>query len=135
MSSAVTKSPPVLLTVQEVADRLRLSERQVRRLIAFGRLPAIRLGDKGASVRVDRGELEAWLYEEPARETADPLQGTPSRARAVIPASVGAPSGAVHCAAAGGPSGGSVTPRVVPRLARSSSTLEEHRAAAAEGVP
>jgi excisionase family DNA binding protein len=40
--------------------------RQVRRLIALGKLPAVRLGDKGAAVRVARVDLEAWLYGEPA---------------------------------------------------------------------
>ena len=33
-----------LLTVSEVAQRLRLSERQIRRMIADGRIPVVRLG-------------------------------------------------------------------------------------------
>ena len=64
MSSSVMKSPE-LLTVREVAAELRLTERSVRRLIALGHLPAFRLGDKGASVRVDRAELHEWLHADP----------------------------------------------------------------------
>jgi excisionase family DNA binding protein len=63
MSSSVSRTTE-FLTIREVATELRLSERQVRRLIALGKLPAIRLGDPGASVRVDRAELEEWLYAE-----------------------------------------------------------------------
>lgn len=62
MSTEVTQAPPELLTLRETADVLRLSERQVRRLIALGKLPAVRLGDPGASIRVDLAELERWLY-------------------------------------------------------------------------
>lgn len=44
-----------LLTVREAAERLSLSPRQVRRLIAWGQLRAVRLG---RAVRVPEGELE-----------------------------------------------------------------------------
>jgi excisionase family DNA binding protein len=66
MSSSVLNRE--LLTVRQVAAELRLSEKTVRRLIASGELPAFRLGRKGASVRVDRDELEAWLGREPEAE-------------------------------------------------------------------
>jgi excisionase family DNA binding protein len=56
---------PGLLTLPEVAAELRLSERQVRRLIALGKIPAVRLGDPGASIRVAREDLERWLYGDP----------------------------------------------------------------------
>jgi excisionase family DNA binding protein len=46
------------LTVAEVAAYLRLSLRQVRRLIANGDLPVTRLG---RPVRVHRRDLEAFL--------------------------------------------------------------------------
>jgi len=46
--------PKRLLTVEEVADLLRLSTRQVRRLIADGRLQAVHLG---RAVRVEPGAL------------------------------------------------------------------------------
>jgi excisionase family DNA binding protein len=64
MSPSVITSPD-LLTLREVAAILHLSVRQVRRLIALGKIPAVRLGDPGASVRVDRAELERWLYDSP----------------------------------------------------------------------
>jgi excisionase family DNA binding protein len=49
------------LTVQETAALLRQSERSVRRKIHSGQIPAVRLGELGP-LRVDRRELEAWLY-------------------------------------------------------------------------
>lgn len=45
-----------LLTAVEVANRLALAPITVRRLIASGRLPAVRLG---RCVRVREGDLEA----------------------------------------------------------------------------
>ncbi len=53
-----------LLTVRETAARLGVSEDTVRRRIANGELPAVRLGGRGSSVRVDEGELRRWLFEE-----------------------------------------------------------------------
>lgn len=35
---------PVLFTYAEVSERLRMSERSVRRLVATGELPAVELG-------------------------------------------------------------------------------------------
>jgi excisionase family DNA binding protein len=56
-----------LLTVGEVALLLRQSERVVRDKIAAGVLPAVRIGaGPRAPLRVDRAELERWLYGEPA---------------------------------------------------------------------
>jgi excisionase family DNA binding protein len=56
-----------LLTVKQVADRLGLSTKQVRRRIAAGDLPAIRLGpEPRAHVRVDPAELERYVYGDPA---------------------------------------------------------------------
>jgi excisionase family DNA binding protein len=48
-----------LLNVREAAARLRVSEKTVRRLIGARILPALRIG---GSIRVDPGELQAWLY-------------------------------------------------------------------------
>lgn len=48
-----------LLTVAEVADYLRVSERFVRKLIAEGRLPAAKVGAR--VVRVRRREVSALL--------------------------------------------------------------------------
>ena len=54
-----------LLTVQEAATRMRVSVPTVRRLIRRGDLPAVQLGRKGASIRVDAAELDRWLYGDP----------------------------------------------------------------------
>jgi excisionase family DNA binding protein len=53
---------PQLLTVREVADRLKLSEKSVRRRIAGGELPAVRLGGRGTQLRVDERELDEYVY-------------------------------------------------------------------------
>jgi excisionase family DNA binding protein len=54
---------PQLLTVREVADRLKLSEKSVRRRIASGDLPAVRLGgSRGTQLRVDERELDQYVY-------------------------------------------------------------------------
>ena len=42
-----------LLTVTEAADRLRCTTRFVRMLIADGRLPALRLGQRAIRLRLD----------------------------------------------------------------------------------
>jgi excisionase family DNA binding protein len=62
MSTSVQDRP--LLTIQEVAARLQVSPKTVRRLIDRG-LPAVRLGAPGASIRIDADELEGWLNGEP----------------------------------------------------------------------
>lgn len=48
-----------LLTVAETAAKLHVSEKTVRRLIAKGALPALRVG---GAVRVDPLELDEFLY-------------------------------------------------------------------------
>ena len=55
-----TPTPPDLglLTVEEVAQMLRLSRAKAYALTASGELPSVRLG---RSVRVRRDRLEAWL--------------------------------------------------------------------------
>lgn len=56
-----------LLSIREVAEQLGVSEKKIRRLIASGELPALRLGRRQRSaVRVDPAELAHWLYQEPA---------------------------------------------------------------------
>jgi excisionase family DNA binding protein len=53
---------PRLLTVGEVALRLRQSPRSVRDKIAAGDLPALKIGrGPRAPIRIDAGELDAWL--------------------------------------------------------------------------
>jgi excisionase family DNA binding protein len=60
MSSAVPHRP--LLTVEETAERLRVSPKTVRRFIDGGVVPALRVG---GSIRVDEAELLGWLYGDP----------------------------------------------------------------------
>ena len=51
-----------LLTVNEVAERLKVSARQVRRLIEWGELDYIRAGrGPRAAIRVHRWSLERFL--------------------------------------------------------------------------
>jgi excisionase family DNA binding protein len=57
MSSAVTDRP--LLTVAQLAERLAVCEKTVRRLIEKGDLPVLRVG---AQIRIDTVQLEQWLY-------------------------------------------------------------------------
>jgi excisionase family DNA binding protein len=51
-----------LLTVAEVAHRLGVHEKTVRRFIHSGVLPAVKIGRR---VRVDEAELEAYVYGPP----------------------------------------------------------------------
>ena len=50
------------LTVRETAALIRVSEDTVRRAIASGELPAVQLGGRGSSIRIDEAELECWLF-------------------------------------------------------------------------
>jgi excisionase family DNA binding protein len=60
MTPAVQSRP--LLTVSEVADRLSVSIRTVRRRIEAGEIRAVRLGSgPQPPVRIDPAELESWL--------------------------------------------------------------------------
>lgn len=47
----------MLLTISDVADQLQVSKKTVRRWIADGRLPAIRLGP--TLIRIDASSVEA----------------------------------------------------------------------------
>ena len=62
MSTTALHRP--LLSVQDVAGELKVSEKTVRRLIRKGiALPALKVG---AQVRIDPEELEAYIYGESA---------------------------------------------------------------------
>ena len=56
----MTDTPAQLLSIQQVASRLQLSTRTVRRKIQGGAIPAMRLGELGP-LRVPADELEAYL--------------------------------------------------------------------------
>ena len=62
MSTHVT--PPRLWTIPEVASYLGVHEHTVRRKIADGQLPAIKLGDEPRNaIRVSETALTQWLKE------------------------------------------------------------------------
>jgi excisionase family DNA binding protein len=67
MASTLQESQARLLTVAEVAERLRLSVWSVYRMVESERLPAIKLGPgKMAPIRIRESELEQSLSEEPS---------------------------------------------------------------------
>lgn len=53
-----------LCTIGQAADYLRLTERSIRRYIAEGKLPALRLGEKHIRIRV--ADVDALLKPIPA---------------------------------------------------------------------
>ncbi len=61
---AATPELPVLLDSAELARRLRVTERHVRRLVAERRIPFVKVG---RFVRFDEAQVAAWL----ARATVD----------------------------------------------------------------
>jgi excisionase family DNA binding protein len=60
----------MLLTVQDVAEVMRISEKTVRRLIKRGDLVAYKVGDRG-QLRVNEHEVERYL-ESQRVQTQDP---------------------------------------------------------------
>lgn len=50
-----------LLTPEEAAEVLRLSEDQLRRYVSLGTLPAVRIGKL---IRIDEAELEKFIKEQ-----------------------------------------------------------------------
>lgn len=52
-----------LLTVPEVADRLRLSTETIRRMLRDGRLTGFRIGADNAGWRVSEADLMAFIRE------------------------------------------------------------------------
>ncbi len=61
MTTAAT-SETRLLTVPEVAERLRVSRPTVYRRIAEGSIPAVRIGERSGPLRIPENELREWLY-------------------------------------------------------------------------
>ncbi len=57
--SLTTPAKEPLLSVSEAAELLRVSKATAYRLVQAGELPALRVGH---SLRIDREELNAWLY-------------------------------------------------------------------------
>ena len=89
MPSAADQSPPkgdlaplpMLVDMQAVSDSLGISLRQVRRFVADGTIPFVRVGHL---IRFDVDELNEWINvpDEPGRsgqrdESCDPQQPSP----------------------------------------------------------
>ncbi len=72
---AIERTEDRLLTVQEVAERLRVHPITVRRHIKAGRLRAVRVG---RSVRVRVSDLEAFLRPETASSVRVPYRWPPT---------------------------------------------------------
>jgi excisionase family DNA binding protein len=68
-----------LLTIPEVADAMKVSEKTVRRLIKRGDLPAFKVGDRG-QLRVEEAELERYVESQRVRaiDVLAPQKGEPS---------------------------------------------------------
>jgi len=49
-----------LLSIQEVAETMKVSEKTVRRLIKRGSIPAYKVGERG-QLRVKEGDLERYV--------------------------------------------------------------------------
>jgi excisionase family DNA binding protein len=62
MSTEVASSR--FLTVAEVAQRLAVSERTIRRLIAAEIMPSVQLSGPRSAVRISEQELNEWLFDE-----------------------------------------------------------------------
>ncbi|MCC6645129.1 MAG: helix-turn-helix domain-containing protein [Polyangiaceae bacterium] len=60
-----------LLTIPEVSEAMKVSEKTVRRLIKRGDLPAFKVGDRG-QLRVEEAELERYVESQRVR-AADAL--------------------------------------------------------------
>ena len=58
-------------TLDEVAERLKVSRRSIGRWVAAGALPVIRLSAAAGSVRVTRSDLERFIDERRTRPKSD----------------------------------------------------------------
>lgn len=56
-----------ILTLEEVADYLKVTRRTMYRLVQQGQVPAFKLG---GSWRFRRGELERWIAQKLAKQRA-----------------------------------------------------------------
>ena len=50
-----------ILKVSEVAQRLRLTEDAVYQMVASGKLPFFRVGQKAGAIRFRWNEIEKWI--------------------------------------------------------------------------
>jgi excisionase family DNA binding protein len=63
-TDAANRAQGRLLRVADVAERLGVDPSTVYRLVQRGELPALQIGGRGHTVRIDENELQAWLYDE-----------------------------------------------------------------------
>ena len=68
--------PEKLLTIKEVADYLKLSEEEVKRLVDIGEIPAYRIGD--TFLRFRREQVDAVRQEVFDIEEKEPEHGRPA---------------------------------------------------------
>ena len=69
-----------LLTIPEVAEAMKVSEKTVRRLIKRGDLPAFKVGDRG-QLRVEEQELQRYIESTRVRagDPSAPEEGEPPK--------------------------------------------------------
>lgn len=67
--------PEKLLTIREVADHLKVSEEEVKRLVDIGEIPAYRIG--GSFLRFRKEQLEAIRSEIDEVEHSEPEKAKP----------------------------------------------------------
>ena len=70
-------SEETFLTVQEVADRLRLNQQTIRNMIDDGRLPALRVGRR---VRILQSDLDQFLVNSYTGRQTDGANPSPEQA-------------------------------------------------------
>ena len=68
---AIVAADRPLLTIGETAERLRVSETTVRRLIDAGVLPAVRVS--AGAIRIERDELASWIGERKTAGASSPF--------------------------------------------------------------
>ena len=65
------KAAVELMRVKEVASELDQHQATIYRKVHAGQIPAVRLGEGRAAIRIRRGELELWLRENRASPVSD----------------------------------------------------------------
>lgn len=80
-TSPASTPQPVLLTVREVADRLRLSIASVYVMIRQGTLIAHRLGGRNGAIRIRPEDLEACLHSTELVPASPKPKQTPPRVK------------------------------------------------------
>lgn len=76
-----THSIPQLLTIDQLAERLGITVRHVRRLVAERRVPYLKVGKL---VRFDPDQIAAWLHTTCQPEVLRPVVGGSQSGPAVI---------------------------------------------------